>query len=66
MVLVFGKFLGHTIGDRSTVGHYWPEGSVLLVDLWETIELRSPTIHGIHGLLGVTVKPCLTFDLLLC
>ena len=22
----FGKFLGHTIGDRSTTGHYRPEG----------------------------------------
>ena len=35
----FGKFLGHTIGDRSTARHYRPEGSVQFVDLREAIKL---------------------------
>ena len=35
----FAKFLGHTIGDRSTTGHYRPEGSVQFLDLREAIKL---------------------------
>ena len=35
----FGKFLGNTIGDKSTARQYRPKGGVWLVDLGETIEL---------------------------
>ena len=48
----FGKFLGHTIGDRSTTGHYRPEGSVWFVDFGEAIKLGGSTTCGVHGLVG--------------
>ena len=35
----FGKFLSHTIGDRSTARYYRPQWSIRLVDLGEAIEL---------------------------
>ena len=35
----FGKFLGHTIGDRSTTGDYRPEGSLQFVNSGEAIKL---------------------------
>ena len=48
----FGKFLGHTIGDRSTTGDYRHEGSVWFVDLWEAIIPGGNTTCGVHGLVG--------------
>ena len=51
----FGKLLGHTIGDRSTVRHCSPKGSAWLVDLGEAIELRGDTACGVHGLVIYTI-----------
>ena len=48
----FGKFLGHTIGDRSTTGGYRPEGSVWFVDLGEAIKLGGNTTCEVYGLVG--------------
>ena len=48
----FGKFLSHTIGDRSTTRHYRPEGSVQFVDLGEAIKLGGSTTCRVYGLVS--------------
>ena len=55
MVLGFGKFLGHTIGDRSTTRHYRPYRSVWFVDLGKAIELRGDTACGVHGYICIAI-----------
>ena len=48
----FGKFPGHTIGDRSMTVHYRPEGNVQFVDLGVAIKLGQNTACEVHGLVG--------------
>ena len=48
-------FLGLSIRNKSTAGHYRPKRSALLTDLGETIEFGGPATHGIHGLISVIV-----------
>ena len=48
----FGKSLGHTIGNKSTSGHYRPDRSVQFVDFGEAIKLGGNTTCGVHGLVG--------------
>ena len=51
----FGKYLSQSVVNRSTAGHYRPEGCAQLVNLGEPIEFGGTTTHGIHSYICVTI-----------
>ena len=50
---IFCKYLCHLIHNRSSAGHYRPEGGVQLVDLGEATEIDGIATCGVHGFISV-------------